>query len=202
MDGDDVRVAAASSRAALEPMTGRDWTAAAGDLQLSVAEVVAHVGETLLRYATDLAAGPAAVPTMELRVRPSAPPAALLATVVTAADVLAAVLDAAPPGARGFHPAGTADTSGFAAMACDELLVHTDDAARGLGLVFEPDVRLAGHTLRRLFPWAPTDGRSWPALRWANGRAPLGERPRLSEWYWHCAPIEEWDGTAPGFLGR
>ncbi|WP_214368189.1 hypothetical protein [Pseudonocardia sp. H11422] len=69
-------------------------------------------------------------------------------------------------------------------------------------LVCEPDVRLAGRTLRRLFPWAPTDGRSWPTLRWANGRAPLRERPRLSERFWHCAPLEEWDGRTPEFLAR
>lgn len=102
-----------------------------------------------------------------------------------------------PATARGFHPFGTADPSGFAAMACDELLVHTDDAARGLGLAFEPDPTRCERTLRRLFPWAPDDVDPWTALRWANGRLALPGRPRLERWRWHCAPLEEWDGRSP-----
>jgi hypothetical protein len=49
---------------------------------------------------------------------------------------------------------------------------------------------------RRLFPWAPNDVAPWAALRWAAGRAALPDRPRLGpDWYWHCAPLSEWDGT-------
>ena len=49
-------------------------------------------------------------------------------------------------------------------MACDEMLIHTDDAARGLGLPrgSSQDLKLAGRVLARLFPWhdpAPTRGR-------------------------------------------
>ncbi|MCF7547768.1 hypothetical protein [Pseudonocardia sp. WMMC193] len=123
MHSDDVRAAAAACTGLLRGAVGRDWSVRAGDLDMTVAQVVAHVGESLL--------------------------------------------------------------------------VHTDDAARGLGLAFEPDARLAGHVVRRLFPWAPHDERSWPTLRWANGRAPLGGRPRLADWRWHCAPLDEWDGTDP-----
>lgn len=82
-------------------------------------------------------------------------------------------------------------------MACDELLVHTADAAEGLGAVFQPDPALAAATLRRLFPWAPTDLAPWPALLWANGRLELPGKPRLTRWRWHCAPLAEWDGVAP-----
>jgi hypothetical protein len=90
------------------------------------------------------------------------------------------------------HMAG----SGFAAMACDELLVHTDDAARGLGVPFTPPDGLVLATLTRLFPWAPgTD--PWPALLWCNGRVALPGLPRQSRWAWHCAPLEEWDGLNP-----
>ncbi|MFR9804744.1 hypothetical protein ACL02T_21030 [Pseudonocardia sp. RS010] len=56
---------------------------------------------------------------------------------------------------------------------------------------------LTAHVLRRLVPWAPHEGRSWPTLRWANGRTSRGARPRLETWRWHCAPLAEWDGTGP-----
>jgi hypothetical protein len=107
------------------------------------------------------------------------------------------VVDATPPGTRGWHPFGLADASGFAAMACDELLVHSDDAARGLGVPFAPPDELAEATLRRLFPWAPDGVEPWPGLRWANGRADLPGQPRQVDWRWHCAPLEEWDGLNP-----
>ena len=74
-------------------------------------------------------AGPERLDTMELRVPPETAPAELVRTIDTFATVLARVTDASPPGARGWHPFGLADASGFAAMACDEFLVHTDDVA-------------------------------------------------------------------------
>ncbi|GAA1848314.1 hypothetical protein GCM10009836_30010 [Pseudonocardia ailaonensis] len=198
MRSDDVRTAAEACTGFLGGAVGRDWSARAGTLDMSVAEVVAHVAAALYWYAADLAGGPEGGPereALDLTVRADRPPEVLLATVGSAATVLAAVVDASPDDIRGYHPDGAADPSGFAAMACDELLLHTDDAARGLGLAFEPDAHLAAHVLRRLFPWAPHDERSWPTLRWANGRAPLGDRPRLTDWRWHCAPWTS--GTAP-----
>jgi len=113
------------------------------------------------------------------------------------ANALGHVVDGTPPGTRGFHPFGMADASGFAAMGCDEMLVHTDDAARGLGTTFRPDDELAERTLRRLFPWAPEGDDPWATLRWANGRQSLGGKPRLEHWWWHCAPLDEWTGNAP-----
>jgi hypothetical protein len=95
---------------------------------------------------------------------------------------------------------GMADPSGFAAMACDEMLIHTDDAARGLGLAFSPRHDLAELVLRRLFPWVPVDADPWPLLRWANGRIALGGRARLEGWVWHCAPLDEWNGEPPANL--
>lgn len=194
---DDVRTAAAACTGLLGGALGRDWSARAGTLDMSVSEVVAHVAHVLHGYAVDLAGGPAEVDAVELRVHADRPPATLVAAVHAGAFVLAATIDACADDARGFHPAGPADPSGFAAMACDELLVHTDDAARGLGLAFEPDAHLAAHVVRRLFPWAPHGERSWPTLRWANGRAALGARPRLARWQWHCTPLDEWDGSGP-----
>jgi hypothetical protein len=73
-------------------------------------------------------------------------------------------------------------------MACDELLVHTHDAARGLELPFAPPPALARATLERLFPWAPPDTDPRLALLWANGRIDLPGQPRQVDWRWHCAP--------------
>ncbi|MTD55333.1 maleylpyruvate isomerase N-terminal domain-containing protein [Amycolatopsis pithecellobii] len=175
----------------------RDWAAKVPDLDMTVAEVVAHTGDCMHWYAYDLAAGPTELSTMDIKTRPESAPAELLVTLGTTAKVLAAVLHTTAPEARGFHPAGLADVSGFAAMAGDELLVHTYDAALGLGTGFEAPPRLAAAVLYRLFPWAPTDTDPWPTLLWANGRAPLDDLPRLTKWQWHCAPLSEWDGSVP-----
>ncbi|NKQ56474.1 hypothetical protein HFP15_26715 [Amycolatopsis sp. K13G38] len=174
-----------------------DWTAKVPDLEMTVAEVVAHACDSVHWYAYDLAGGPVELSTMDAKVKPDSAPAELVVTVGTTAKVLAAVVATSSDEARGFHPAGIADAAGFAAMACDELLVHTYDAARGLGVEFEPPAVLAAAALYRLFPWAPTDTPAWPTLLWTNGRAPLGEYRRLTKWTWHCAPLEEWDGELP-----
>jgi hypothetical protein len=77
-------------------------------------------------------------------------------------------------------------------MACDELLIHTDDAGRGLGLVFTPDAALCARVLARLVPEAPGDVAPWDGLRWANGRIALPGWPRRTEWRWTCAPHLPW----------
>lgn len=129
-----------------------------------------------------------------MKVRADASTAALLVSLNSAARVCAASVDSAPPHLRGFHPDGSPDPSGFAAMACDELLVHTADAARGLGREFTPDRELAERTLARLFPWHDPGNDPWRALLWANGRIGLPGRPSQKGWTWHCAPLAEWDG--------
>jgi uncharacterized protein (TIGR03083 family) len=197
MDGSSVLAAADEGRALLGAAADRDWSRKLPHLDWTVAQTVAHMAEVTLWYATDLAAGPRRLDTMELRVPPSTPPTELLATIASYATVLARVIDASPPDARGWHPFGLADASGFAAMACDELLVHSYDAARGFELPFTPPAPLARATLERLFPWAPPDTDPWPALLWANGRTDLPGHPRQVPWRWHCAPLDEWDGLNP-----
>jgi uncharacterized protein (TIGR03083 family) len=197
VDGGEVLRAAGECQAFLGAVADHDWTRPIPGMEWTVAEVVAHIPEGLLWYATDLAAGPRELSAMDLRVRPETPPPDLVAALCSYATVLARVIDGAPPGARGWHPYGLADASGFAAMACDELLVHTSDAARGLGLPFTPSAELAGATLRRLFPWAPTGADPWHALLWANDRVDLPGQERQTGWRWHCAPLAEWDGSNP-----
>jgi hypothetical protein len=195
MDGTSIRQATRSSTTFLTGTVDLDWDRPIPELTWSVREVVAHISEVLLWYATDLAAGPAELNTMDLRVRPTNDPGSLIETVTVFGSVLGHVVDGVTPGRRGFHPDGLADASGFAAMACDEILVHTRDAALGLGLEYEPSEVLSGAVLRRLFPWAPADAEPWAALLWANGRVALPGHPRQVGWHRHSAPLAEWDGA-------
>ncbi|HET6211757.1 MAG TPA: maleylpyruvate isomerase family mycothiol-dependent enzyme [Micromonosporaceae bacterium] len=197
MDSSDVRAAAGESITVLGAATDRDWDLPVPDLEWDVARVVRHMSEVCLWYAADLTAGPRELSTMQISVTPTTPPGDLVDTLKTFAEVLARVIDGSAPDVRGWHPFGMADPSGYAAMACDEILVHSYDAALGLGAAYQPDPGLCERTLRRIFPWAPTGTDPWQALLWANGRIPLPDRPRLTKWRWHCAPLDEWSGEAP-----
>jgi uncharacterized protein (TIGR03083 family) len=197
INGDDVLAAMAACHGFLVAAVDEDWTVPVPDLDFTVASVVAHAANGPLWYALDLWGGPADDAAFDLKVRPDAANSALIVSLSSAARVCAASVDAAPPDTRGFHPFGAADPAGFAAMACDELLVHTDDAARGLGLRFVPDPGLAGRVLARLFPWHDPDGDPWQTLLWANGRISLPGRPSQTGWIWHCAPLADWDGRVP-----
>jgi hypothetical protein len=193
---EDLPRAAAMCRAALEPALDDDWAVPAGDLAWDCRRTLDHVADALTLYAVHLATRATGRLPPGRNGDPARSPAELLTVVEATAAVLADVVRVAPAGSRAFHPAGMADPEGFVAMGCEEILIHTDDIARGLGRPFRPPAELVGRVLRRLFPWAPTAGEPWPALRWASGRAPLAERERLGpDWYWHCAPLDEWDGT-------
>lgn len=158
MDATDVLAVAEQSAQFSAPAVAADWAAPIPDMEWSVAQGIAHAAEAPLWYAFDLTAGGADLTTLELRVTPEHAPATLVAALVTAARVLAPVLAFSSPDARGIHPWGQADPSGYAAMACDELLIHTDDAG------------LCARVLARLFPKAPVDLAPWDGPRWANGR--------------------------------
>lgn len=119
----------------------------------------------------------------------------LVDTMAIHAAIVGAVVEISTASARGFHPLGAADPSGFAAMACDEMLIHTDDVARCFGIDFDPPVDVVEAVLARLFPWVAATGDAWAQLRWANGRIAVQGQPRLTRWAWHCAPLDEWDGT-------
>ncbi len=193
---DDLLTAATVCRNALLPAREDDWSVPAGDLTWDCRRTLDHVVDALLFYAGQLV----------MRATRRLPALRngdadqevedLLMSLGTAAAVLAEVARAAGPGSRAFHPAGMADGSGFVAMGCTEILIHTADIAEGLGRSFRPPDSLTAAVLERLFPWAPDVAEPWAAFRWACGRTPLPDRDRLGpDWWWHCAPLEEWDGT-------
>lgn len=175
------------------------WDVPAGSLTLTCRQAAAHVGDCCNWYAALLArCSPGPVEVAE--VDRSASPAVLLDSIVSGAAVLAAAVASAGPDDRAWHSFGIADRAGFAAMGMDEILVHGADIASGLDLAYSPPPALCLPVVRRLFPWAPPvgDAEAWPALLWANGRAPLGDAAPPERWTWHCAPLDEWDGTDPG----
>jgi uncharacterized protein (TIGR03083 family) len=196
--GDDVRAAAEACERMLEPELEADWSVPVPGLELTVASVVAHVACVALWYSVDMWGGRADA-AFELKVLADAPAERLLTSLTAAARALAAGVDAAPPDTRGFHPFGSPDPEGFAAMGCDELLVHGDDAARGLGVAFDPDRQLASGVLARLFPWHAVGAAEdpWAVLLWANGRLDLPGRQHQERWRWHGPPLAEWDGASP-----
>lgn len=191
-----MRAAASTAVATLTTALDRDWSTRAGSLEWTCRRTLDHVPDALCFYSVHLARrARERVPF----VRDGAPDrvtvAELLGALEGAAGILAALVDTSPPGTRAFHPAGMADPEGFAAMGCDEILVHTADIAGGMAIEWAPPADLAARVVARLFPWVETGEDPWTTLLWANGRVAAAGRERLApDWWWHCAPLPEWDG--------
>jgi hypothetical protein len=196
---DDLIDATSCARGALEPFADGDWTIQAGDLAWDVRTTLTHTADAVGWYAVHLAVQSPGRLRFDFRAHDDASNAELLDVLDAAAATLAQVARAVPRGARGYHTAGIADRCGFLAMGCAEIMVHCWDAVHGFGVDFVPPGDLAERVLRRLFPWAPRGEPAWHALLWANGRVDLPSRPDQPgpAWEWHCAPLDEWDGTIP-----
>jgi hypothetical protein len=205
LEPDDLRWAARACAEALAPALDRDWRVRAGELDWDAYTTLDHVVGAMGFYAVNLAMrATVEVPFVTrslasdlISADPRVPATRLVAALEAMAAVLADVARAAPAGARGWHGYGLADVEGFIAMGCDEILVHTDDMARGLGLTWQPpEEELCRRILARLFPWAPAAEEPWSTLRWANGRTALAGHPQLGpDWAWQSAPLSEWDGS-------
>jgi hypothetical protein len=201
MRSGDVVTAAGLARDILAPHLARDWSVPAGGLDWSCRRTLDHIVDTLLLYGSYVATRATA---RRLPIRngdPGATVPELLAAMNASARMLELVCDGSPPPVRAYHPSGYSDADGFRAMACSEILTHTDDIVQGFGSAeaWRPPDDLCERILRRVFPWAPDAAACpdrWQAVRWACGRTALPGYPRLDErWWWHAAPIAEWDGT-------
>jgi hypothetical protein len=173
-----------------------DWSTPARDLDWSCRRTLNHSIDAVLWYATNLATT-STQNSGDVRdgKKDDSPVPALLRALELSGYLLARVVEASPPGARGWHDAGMADATGFLAMGCDETLVHAYDVTAALGLAFSPPAGLCDRTVRRLFPWAPEHDDPWERLLWCNGRIDVPGHPRLGPtWGWWCAPLDEWDG--------
>lgn len=121
----------------------------------------------------------------------------LIDACVSGALVVMRLLAQVEDDERIFHPSGLADRSGWIGMACTELLVHTLDATGDQSPLPDRLVDLANRVTDRVLPWTPAAGSGVARLMWATGRRPLdGLPPQPADWWWHSAPLTEWDGDA------
>jgi hypothetical protein len=182
--------AVTETRAALEPHVADDWTVAAGDLTWSCWKTGVHFARCLLWYAVQITGRDTEGThlSFEIVLGDDAGPPELLRSIVVFGDILARTVAAAGPDDRAHHVYGVSDPEGFAAMGVLEVLVHTYDITRGLGVDWRPPDRLAAPLIARLFRHPP-DGDPSAVLLWCTGRAALGDRPRQDRW--------RWDSTVP-----
>ncbi|MFS8101189.1 hypothetical protein LFM09_29105 [Lentzea alba] len=161
-----------------------DFSRRAHGLEWSCRETLDHVVEGLLGY-TALVATRAQHRWTSLlgSLRPGLPIEHCLEGVTTAATLLSHVT-AADPGARAWHPWGTSDASGFAAMGITELMMHTHDITRAHGVDWRPE--RCAPVVERLFPDAPTHSDPFELLLWCTGRGELPDVPRRVQWQWHA----------------
>ena len=204
VDAEDLELSRRAAIAFLERFRSRDWHAAIPDLTWDCERTLQHLINTQVYLAMQIA-----LPTETPLPYPRGPAAAsglsvehMLLELTAASAVLSAVIKASDPMAPAFYGGDRTDRSGVAAVACDELLIHSWDIGRGFGETFEPPQQLAKRVTGRLFPWAPADGEAWSALLWSNGRIERGDRPRLGpDWSRWLGPIADWDGRVPGGSG-
>jgi uncharacterized protein (TIGR03083 family) len=199
LGADDVTAARDRILAFLRPLSDRDWHAPVPDLEWDCEFTLRHALNAQIIYGAHLASRSTRRLVRTVTFDASLDVRALLDSLEAYSAALTAVIREAPPEARGWHNSGMTDSTGFAAIACDELLIHTWDIGRGLGETFALPEALAGRVVARIFPmWLPIDAPPDQALLWCNGRIALPERPRLDpDWGWWSRPLDEWDGTDP-----
>lgn len=200
IDAGDVVTTRDLVMAFLTPRASRDWTAPVPDLDWNCEMTLRHMIRAQSIYAAHLATRATLRLPMSRELDSDLGIDALLDNLRAQVSVLAAVIRDAPPDARSWHNSGMTDPSGYCAMACDELLVHTWDIGRGLEEPFELPAALCAQVVPRLFPmWSPIEADPCDAFLWCNGRIALPDRPRQSgDWGWWSRPLEEWDGIDTG----
>ncbi len=125
----------------------------------------------------------------------SATPRQLLDALTSGVAVLRRLLDGMSPTDRAFHPSGLADRDGWIGMACTELLVHTYDIATATGASIVAPSEMADAIVTRVLPWTPSHPDGWARLLAATGRRSVDGLPAAGpDWWWHPAPLAEWDG--------
>jgi hypothetical protein len=160
---------------------------AAGRLEWDCRTTVGHIADALAFFAAHLGSGSTEWLKFDLVSHADATNLHLLRLVEAMGEVLAQVIDAASDDMRAFHHSGLWDRTGFAAMSCLEVLVHTGDVALGLRISFEPPHEICDRVVRHLFLEAPRDEDPWRVLLWATGRDDLaGRESPGADWgaYW------------------
>jgi hypothetical protein len=179
-----VGLAVDAMRSALTPALDQPWDVPAGDVTWSCRATAAHVADDLFSYASQVIAQPdSGYLPIEAVIDPRASNAEILRAVEMCGRLLSNAVDSAAPDARAWHPYGTSDPDGFAAMGVVEVLVHAYDIAQGLELPWTPPSTLCAPALRRLFPGAP-EGDASQVLLHLTGRQALAGTEKLTDWSW------------------
>lgn len=186
VNADDVDLALESALAALRHGLSKDWDVPAGDLIWSCRATTEHIASDLVAYAGQLTgrAQNGYVP-FDITLDKDADAVGMVDVIRATGGILSAVVRTAPQDVEVWHPYGMADASAVAAMGIVELLVHTEDICRGLGLVWRPPDNVCARALSRLFPDVRQGSDHWSILLWATGRSALPDRPRLDDWRWY-----------------
>jgi len=191
----ELRSAGAWLLAQIDVHTADDWDQPAGQLQWTCQRTLDHLCDALSLYAGLVARRAQSSIAVPRDGNPEASPQELVDALQSHIAILAAVLDELGPADRAFHPAGFADRTGWLGMAITEILVHGYDIAVGLGIYYQPDAGLAERVARRVLPWTPSVPDMWTVLLWATGRRQVdGYAQTEPDWWWHPAPLDEWDG--------
>ncbi len=167
---DSVAAAAAAVVAALQPGVDADWSVRAGDLEWSVDRTIAHMTGAAAKYALYLSSRSTRYVAVSVCPAEDATRQERLEAIEECAAALASVAATAPAGAVGYHVTGMRNAEQFLAMACEELLVHTYDVTRGLGLAYEPPEELCRLVIEHCYPGHDEQRPVWPFLAWLSGR--------------------------------
>jgi hypothetical protein len=175
---DCVDAAAAVSVAALLPGHDADWSVLAGELEWSVDRTIAHMTGAPAKYAFYLSSRSSRYVAVRVWPEADATRQERLAAIQACAAALAGVAATAPRDAVGFHVSGMCTAAQFLAMACEELLVHTYDVTRGLGLPYEPPEDLCRLVIEHVYHGQDEQRPAWPHLVWLSGR----RHPAAAAW--------------------
>ncbi|MCP2258359.1 hypothetical protein LX15_002053 [Streptoalloteichus tenebrarius] len=193
---DDLETAVELVVTALRPVADTastaDWGVPAGDLEWDCRATAEHLVDDMFGYAAQVG-GTMREGYLPFRVvvDADASPSQLLGLVRAGGRLLASAIRCAPADLRAYHPWGTADAEGYAAMGAAEVLVHGADLASGLGVRLEPPAGVCRRLVGRLFPDAPEHPEPWPLLLWCTGRTALPGVPRRASWRWYGEPPDE-----------
>lgn len=204
MEVQDLERAVRMMSEVLEPLSAHDWSVTAGTLDWTCRETLAHIGHDLLGYAAQVAGRVqhAYLP-MDLVIRADAPVSDVLPAVEACGGLLVAALRAAGPDTRAWH-FGPCDVSGFAALGVAEVVLHTYDITRGLGVDWWPPARSSSRILARLAPDATTERRQQTGKREHATQVLLRYTGRLGDagpWRWCILPEEQQAATEDAGVG-
>jgi Mycothiol maleylpyruvate isomerase N-terminal domain len=185
-------------------VTDDGWDRPAHRLEWDCRDTAAHILDDFGYYAMNLAGRRPPqdhyIDLLETTWREGSPPmtfwpdpdrgtAAIVRCVDAAGGLLVAVTATAPPGHVGFHPAGNADASGFAAMGVVEGAAHAWDVLTAHGIDFRLDDGVVDRALNRLFPAAQRTEDRWHDFLTATGRT---EETHGVRWRWDSSVRDDY----------